>query len=63
MSPDKQLVLRNPEDFYTVPCWGCGRSMEFFCDDPLQHCPACGTLRSNPRLVGEHQHETVALSG
>jgi len=37
-------------DVFDVKCPGCGRSVEFFKDEPKMKCRKCGQMVVNPRL-------------
>jgi hypothetical protein len=37
-------------DVFDVKCPGCGRSVEFFKDEPKMKCRNCGRMVANPRI-------------
>jgi hypothetical protein len=39
-----------PEDIFDVRCPECGRSLEFWKDEPMRLCPACTCEVRNPRI-------------
>jgi len=38
------------DDIFEVQCPGCGRSVEFFKDEPKLKCRKCGQMVINPKI-------------
>jgi len=48
--PGQDQRFWKPEDIFEVRCLGCGRSVEFFKDEPKLNCRKCGRLVVNPKI-------------
>jgi len=48
--PGQDLRYWTPNDLFDVPCTGCGQAIEFWKDEPIRVCPACGHEVRNPRI-------------
>jgi hypothetical protein len=48
--PGQDQRYWKPEDIFEVPCTGCGRSIEFFKDEPKLKCRQCGQIVANPKI-------------
>jgi hypothetical protein len=48
--PGQDQRTWKPEDICFAPCPGCGAEIEFWKDEPLRICRACGQQAKNPRL-------------
>ncbi len=44
--------MRNwrPEDIFNLRCPHCNEEIEFWKDEPVRPCPACGKEVRNPRI-------------
>ena len=48
--PGQDIRFWKPEDIFEVKCPGCGKSVEFFKDEPKMKCRNCGRMVVNPKL-------------
>jgi putative nucleotidyltransferase with HDIG domain len=48
--PGQDQRYWKPEDIFEVKCPNCGRSVEFFKDEPKMKCRNCGRTVTNPKL-------------
>jgi len=48
--PGQDTQFWKPGDVYEVNCPSCGKSVEFFKDDPKRKCTYCGHYFVNPKL-------------
>lgn len=48
--PGQDTRYWKPEDIFNLPCPGCGGEIEFWKDEPLRLCPACGRKVRNPKI-------------
>ncbi len=48
--PGQDQRFWKPEDIFEVPCPGCGKSIEFFKDEPKLKCRKCGQMVVNPKI-------------
>jgi len=48
--PGQDKRFWKPDDIFDVKCPGCGRTVEFFKDEPKQKCRKCGQMVVNPRI-------------
>jgi DNA-directed RNA polymerase subunit RPC12/RpoP len=47
--PGQDLRYWKPEDIFESLCPECGKSIEFFKNDPMRRCPNCGHCTLNPK--------------
>jgi len=48
--PGQDQRFWKPEDIFDVKCPGCGRTVEFFKDEPKLKCRNCGQMVINPKI-------------
>ena len=48
--PGQDQRFWKPEDIFEVECSNCGKSIEFFKDEPKQKCRYCGNSVINPKI-------------
>jgi hypothetical protein len=48
--PGQDQRFWKPGDIFEVECPGCGRTIEFFKDEPKLKCRNCGQMVINPKL-------------
>ena len=48
--PGQNTQFWGPEDIFDIACPECGRTVEFFKDDPKLTCPGCSKVVFNPRI-------------
>ena len=48
--PGQDQRYWKPEDIFEVQCVGCGRTLEFFRDEPKLKCKNCGQVVPNPKI-------------
>jgi hypothetical protein len=48
--PGQDIRFWKPEDIFEVKCPGCGKSVEFFKDEPKMKCRKCGQMVVNPKI-------------
>jgi HD superfamily phosphodiesterase len=48
--PGQDQRFWKPEDIFELQCPGCGKSMEFFKDEPKLKCHKCGQIVTNPKI-------------
>ncbi|MFZ0034585.1 MAG: HD domain-containing protein [Sedimentisphaerales bacterium] len=48
--PGQDPRFWKPGDIFDVKCPGCGKSVEFFKDEPNTKCRNCGKMVANPKL-------------
>ena len=48
--PGQDQRFWKPEDIFEVECSGCGRTVEFFKDEPKLICRNCGKAVANPKI-------------
>jgi len=48
--PGQNQQFWTPEDIFFVQCAHCGADIEFWKDEPMRVCPACGRENRNPKL-------------
>jgi hypothetical protein len=48
--PGQDQRYWKPEDIFEVECSNCGKSMEFFKDEPKLKCRKCGHIVVNPKI-------------
>lgn len=48
--PGQDQRFWKPEDIFDVKCPGCGKSVEFFKDEPKMKCRKCGQMVINPKI-------------
>ncbi len=48
--PGQDQRFWKPEDIFEVQCPGCGKTVEFFKDEPKLKCRMCGQTVSNPKI-------------
>ena len=48
--PGQDQRFWKPEDIFEINCTQCGKSVEFFKDEPKLKCPNCGNVVVNPKI-------------
>jgi hypothetical protein len=48
--PGQDQRFWKPEDIFEVQCPGCGKTVEFFKDEPKLKCRKCGQIIINPKI-------------
>ena len=48
--PGQDQRLWKPEDIFEVQCSNCGKTVEFFKDEPKLKCRKCGQMVINPKI-------------
>jgi putative nucleotidyltransferase with HDIG domain len=48
--PGQDQRYWKPEDIFEVQCSGCGKTIEFFKDEPKLKCRKCGQIIVNPKI-------------
>jgi putative nucleotidyltransferase with HDIG domain len=48
--PGQDQRFWKPEDIFEVQCSGCGKTVEFFKDEPKLKCRSCGKAVVNPKI-------------
>jgi hypothetical protein len=48
--PGQDMRSWKPEDIFELRCPACDLEIEFWKDEPLRDCPACGQEVRNPRM-------------
>ncbi|MBN1806757.1 MAG: HD domain-containing protein [Sedimentisphaerales bacterium] len=48
--PGQDQRFWKPEDIFEVQCPGCGKTIEFFKDEPKLKCHKCGRIVINPKI-------------
>ena len=48
--PGQDPAFWGRDAIFEVPCPACGGAVEFFKDDAMRRCPACGVRLHNPKL-------------
>jgi putative nucleotidyltransferase with HDIG domain len=48
--PGQDKRFWKPEDIFEVQCPGCGKTIEFFKDEPKLKCRKCGQIVINPKI-------------
>ncbi len=48
--PGQDQRFWKPEDIFEVQCSGCGKTIEFFKDEPKLKCRNCGQMVVNPKI-------------
>jgi ribosomal protein S27E len=48
--PGQDPQFWKPADVFEVKCAGCGKTVEFFKDEPRLKCRKCGRMLLNPKL-------------
>jgi hypothetical protein len=48
--PGQDQRFWKPEDIFDVHCPGCGKTIEFFKDEPKLKCRMCGQMVINPKI-------------
>ncbi len=48
--PGQDQRFWKPEDIFEVQCSGCGKTVEFFKDEPKLKCRKCGQIVINPKI-------------
>jgi putative nucleotidyltransferase with HDIG domain len=48
--PGQDQRFWKPEDIFEVQCPGCGKTIEFFKDEPKLKCRKCGQMVINPKI-------------
>ena len=48
--PGQDQRFWKPEDIFEVECPGCGKTIEFFKDEPKLKCRKCGRVVVNPKI-------------
>jgi hypothetical protein len=48
--PGQDQRFWKPGDIFEVTCLGCGKTVEFFKDEPKLKCRSCGRSVANPRI-------------
>ena len=48
--PGQDQRFWKPEDIFEVECSGCGKTVEFFKDEPKLKCRGCGKVVTNPKI-------------
>jgi len=48
--PGQDQRFWKPEDIFEVQCPGCGKTVEFFKDEPKLKCRSCGQAVVNPKI-------------
>ena len=48
--PGQDQRFWKPEDIFEIPCTSCGKSVEFWKDEPQVKCPYCKQSIVNPKL-------------
>lgn len=48
--PGQDQRYWKPEDIFEVKCPNCGKSIEFFKDEPKLKCRKCGQMVINPKI-------------
>ncbi len=48
--PGQDQRFWKPEDIFEVECSGCGKTVEFFKDEPKLKCRGCGKIVANPKI-------------
>ena len=48
--PGQDQRYWKPEDIFEVQCSGCGKTVEFFKDEPKLKCRKCGQIVINPKI-------------
>jgi putative nucleotidyltransferase with HDIG domain len=48
--PGQDQRYWKPEDIFEVQCSGCGKTVEFFKDEPRLKCRKCGQIVTNPKI-------------
>lgn len=48
--PGQDQRFWKPDDIFEIPCPHCGKSVEFFKDEPKAKCRDCGQMVVNPKI-------------
>jgi len=48
--PGQDQRFWKPEDIFELKCPNCGKSVEFFKDEPKLKCRKCGRMVVNPKI-------------